>query len=66
MKNEKDFEVVGDIRIKQPRKKKNRKKKKTSDTSLLTKIFVWFMFIAMFASFAGPLIYYLFTIISES
>ncbi len=64
MKNEKDYELVGDIRIKEKPKKK--KKKKTSDSSLLTKIFVWFMFIAMFASFIVPLIFYLVTIISES
>lgn len=64
MKNEKDYELVGDIRIKEKPKKK--KKKKTSDSSLLTKIFVWFMFIAMFASFIVPLIFYLVTIISGS
>lgn len=64
MNNEKDFEVVGDIRIKQPRKKK--KNKKSSDTSLSTKVFVWFMFIAMFLSFAGPLVYYLISVISAS
>lgn len=33
-----------------------RKKKKTS---LGTKIFVWFMFIAMVASFVGMLLYYI-------
>ena len=45
MKNEKDYEVVGDIRIKQSNKKK--KKKKSDNTSIGTKIFVWVMFIAM-------------------
>ena len=65
MKNEKDYEVVGDIRIKQPKQKK-KKKKKTSDTSLGIKIFVWTMFVAMFASFIVPLIYYLVTVISQN
>ena len=66
MKNEKDYEVVGDIRIKQPKTKKVKKKKSTSDTSLITKVFVWFMFVAMFASFIVPLIYYLVSVISGS
>ncbi|MCH5166445.1 MAG: hypothetical protein J1F35_01000 [Erysipelotrichales bacterium] len=66
MKNEKDYEVVGNIRIKQPKNKKAKKKKNASDTSLITKIFVWFMFVAMFASFIVPLIYYLISVISGS
>ncbi len=65
MKIEKDLGEVGDIRIKEPKKSK-KKKKKTSDTSLGTKIFVWFMFLAMAASFLVPMIYYLVSIISES
>lgn len=56
--------VVGDIKIKQ-RKKKN-KKNKDSSTSLGVKIFVWFMFIAMLASFVAPLIFYLISVISAS
>lgn len=63
MKNERDYEVVGDIRIKQTKKKK---KKKSSETSLATKIFVWFMFLAMLGSFLAPLITYLISVISES
>lgn len=62
MKNERDYEVVGDIRIKQTKKRK----KKTSDTSVLTKVFVWFMFIAMLSSFIFPLIMYLISVISAS
>ena len=49
MRNEKEFEVVGDIRIKQT-KKKNGNKTKKDNTSLTTKIFVWIMFVAMLAS----------------
>ena len=58
-KDERNNGLVGDIRIKEPKKKKERKKKKssTSETSLGVKIFVWFMFIAMAASFFVPLIY---------
>ena len=55
-------ELVGNIRIKEPKKKKRKK----SDLSIGKKIFIWFMFIAMLASFAGPLIYYLVSIISEN
>lgn len=66
MKSEKDYEIVGDIRIKEKPKKNKKKKKKTSDASLLTKVFVWFMFIAMLASFLVPLIIYLVSIISGS
>lgn len=65
MKNEKSYEVVGDIRIKEPKKKKSKKKKtSTSETSLGIKILVWFMFIAMFASFIVPLIIYFTNVIS--
>lgn len=56
--------VVGDIKIKQPRKKN--KKNKDNSTSLGVKIFVWFMFIAMLASFIVPLIFYLVSVISAS
>lgn len=56
--------IVGDIKIKQPRKKN--KKGKENSTSLGVKIFVWFMFIAMLASFAVPLIFYLISVISSS
>ena len=42
--------------------KENKKvtvKKKKSNTSIGTKIFIWFMFIAMLLSFVAPLLYYL-------
>lgn len=55
-------ELVGNIRIKEPKKKKSKK----SDLSIGKRIFIWFMFIAMLASFAGPLIYYLFSIINSN
>ena len=61
--DEKKYEVVGDIRIKEPKKKK-KTKKKTSDTSLGIKILVWFMFIAMFASFAVPMVIYFTSVIT--
>lgn len=66
MKNEeKHYEVVGDIRIKEPKKKKNKKKKtSTSNTPLGIKILVWFMFLAMFASFIVPLVSYFVSVIS--
>ncbi len=54
--DEKKYEVVGDIKIAKPKKRKN--KKKTDSTPIGVKIFVWFMFLAMLASFAAPLIYY--------
>lgn len=63
MKNEKDYEVVGDIRIKQTKKKKNNKK--SDNTSIGTKIFVWVMFIAMLASFVVPLALYLISVIGS-
>lgn len=62
MKNEKDYEVVGDIRIKQ--KKTKNKKKKQGDTSFGMKVFVWIMFIVMLSSFLVPLILYLVSVIS--
>ncbi len=55
-------ELVGNIRIKETKKKK----KKKSDLSIGKKVFIWFMFIAMLASFAGPLLYYLFSIINSN
>lgn len=57
MRDEKKYETVGNIRIKEP-KKKNKDKKKNNETSIGIKFFVWFMFIAMALSFLGPLIYY--------
>ena len=60
---EKIYEQVGNIRIKEE-KKKNKKKK--SDTPLGVKAFVWFMFIAMALSTFGPLVYLLISAISES
>ncbi len=66
-RNEKDYEVVGDIRIKQPKKKKNKNKKTNNDsTPFGIKIFVWFMFIVFFASAVVPLVYYLVSVISGS
>lgn len=65
MRDEKQYEAVGNIRIKEERKKKN-SKKKGSELSLGFKIFIWIMFIAMLASFIGPLAYYIITIISGS
>jgi hypothetical protein len=56
-------ELVGNIRIKES---KPNKKNKNNSTGIIKKIFIWFMFIAMLASFIGPLAYYLFTVISES
>ena len=63
MKNEKDYEVVGDIRIKQSNKKK--KKKKSDNTSIGTNIFLWVMFIAMHSSFLVPLALYLISVIGS-
>lgn len=63
-RNEKDYEVVGDIKIKQPKKKDKKKKAKTDSTPLGIKIFVWFMFIVFFASAIVPLVYYLMSVIS--
>lgn len=65
-RNEKDYEVVGDIRIKQPKKKNKKKKTNTDSTPIGIKIFVWFMFIVFFASAVVPLVYYLITVISGS
>ncbi len=59
-----DNGVVGDIKIKQP--KKRYKKNKESSSSLGVKIFVWFMFIAMLASFIVPLVFYFISVISAS
>ena len=61
-KDEKQYEQVGNIRIKQPKVKK--KKKKTDETSLTTKLFVWFMIICFFGSFILPLGYYLYMVIT--
>ncbi len=59
-----DKNEVGNIKIAQ--KKHKSKKKKTSDTPFITKVFIWFMFIAMLASFLAPLVYYLIRTISNS
>ena len=67
MKDEKKYELVGDIPIKKPKAKKNKGKKSSkNDTSLGIKILVLFMFIAMAASFFGSLIYYFVSIITQS
>lgn len=63
MKQEKQYDQVGNIRIKQTKPKK--KNKKTGETSLIVKIFVWFMFLAMLASSFGVLIYYFIATISN-
>lgn len=55
MKDEKKYEVVGNIKIKE---KKNKKKKNSSSTPLGLKIFIWIMFFAMVASVVTPLVYY--------
>ena len=65
-RNEKDYEVVGDIRIKQPKKKNKKKKTNNDSTPMGIKIFVWFMFIIFFASAIVPLVYYLMSVISEN
>lgn len=64
--DEKKFEQVGNIRIKEPKKKKSKKNNKDSETSLGIKIFVWVMFIAMAASFFVPLIIYFNSVINGS
>lgn len=61
MKQEKQYDQVGNIRIKQTKPKN----KKTGETSLIVKIFVWFMFLAMLASSFGVLIYYFIATISN-
>lgn len=58
MKDEKKYETVGNIKIKEAKKKKNRT---SSDTPLGVKIFVWVMFFAMLASIVAPLVYYFVT-----
>ena len=62
-RDEKQYEQVGNIRIKQPKVKKN-KKKKSDETSLGVKIFVWLMIIVFFGSFIAPLAYYLYSVIT--
>ena len=64
-RDEKQYEQVGNIRIKQPKVKKNKKKKKSDETPLLTKLFVWFMIICFFGSFILPLGYYLYMVITS-
>lgn len=56
-RDEKKYEQVGNIKIAQPKTRKNNKKK--SNTLIGVKIFVWVMFFAMLASFLAPLVYYL-------
>ena len=50
--------VVGNIRIKEPKKKVKLDKYGKEKVSLGKKIFVWAMFIAMFAAFIVPLAIY--------
>ena len=66
-KDELKYSQVGDIRIKEPKKKKLKKKVKTeeSNTPIWVKLFVWFMFFAMLLGFIGPLVYYLLAYMSE-
>ena len=52
--------VVGNIRIKEPKKKVKLDKYGKEKVSLGKKIFVWAMFIAMFAAFIVPLAIYFF------
>ena len=59
MKDEKNYETVGNIKIKEAKKKK--KRTNTSSTPLGVKIFVWVMFFAMLASVVAPLVYYFIT-----
>ena len=63
MKDEKNYETVGNIKIKEANKKK--KKTNTSSTPLGVKIFVWVMFFAMLASVIAPLAYYFITATSK-
>ena len=66
MRDEKQFEQVGDIRIKEVKKKKNKKKKSNiSDTPIIIKIFVWFMFLAMFLASFGSLVYYFISVLNS-
>ncbi len=61
------YNQVGDIRIKEPKKKKLKKKATMgeSSTPFLIKVFVWFMFFAMLLGFVGPLVYYLLSYMSQ-
>lgn len=61
MKDEKNYETVGNIKIKEAKKKKTN----TSSTPLGVKIFVWVMFFAMLASVIAPLAYYFITATSK-
>lgn len=63
-KDEKDFGAVGNIRIKEPKKKKN--KKNNDGPSLGIKIFIWFMFFAMVIGFVAPLAVQLLNVISRN
>lgn len=65
-RDEKQYEQVGNIRIKQPKVKKNKKKKKsTSETSLFTKILVWLMLICFVGGSFFSLFYYLYLVITQ-
>ena len=66
-KDELKYSQVGDIRIKEPKKKKLKKKAVDgeSSTPFLVKVFVWFMFFAMLLGFVGPLVYYLLSYMSQ-
>lgn len=63
MKDEKNYETVGNIKIKEAKKRK--KNRKSSDTPIGVKIFVWVMFFAMLASIVAPLVYYFITATSK-
>ena len=63
MKDEKSYETVGNIKIKEAKKRK--KNRKSSDTPIGVKIFVWVMFFAMLASIVAPLFYYFITATSK-
>ena len=55
------YNQVGNIRIKEPKAKKNKKKKSADTAPLGIKIFVWFMFFAMLLGALGAMAYYLVT-----
>lgn len=59
------YGIVGDIPIKEIKRKK-KKKKKNDEAPLAIKILVWFMFIAMLSSFLIPLAVYFYNVISAS
>lgn len=58
--------VVGNIPIKEEKKKKNKKVKKDEKLPLGWRIFVAIMALMMFMSFAGSLIYYFIVVITNN